>query len=138
MTLLDRCLEAARKGGRNPDAVSKSGLTRADFDQALNELTDLLRDDLEVSWRAFAKALDSSEGRLLYAAREAAPAPEPQDCVHKQDGEPVTKAERKIYERVRKHMRQHPGVDREHALIRVLEAEPDLYRDYLLESENRL
>jgi hypothetical protein len=129
-----RCLAAARACQRNPSLVAKSGdfPTREEFDAAIDELADVLWDSqVEPCWKAYARALDSSEGQLLYAARELAPVPEP-PFVRKRE-EPVTKAEERIQKAVTEYVARHAGVPRERALIQVLENNPSLYTAYLRE-----
>ena len=84
----------------------------------------------EPNYKAYARALDSPEGQLLYAARERAPKMEPAVRVQKRE-EPITKAERKIHKLAAEYMVRHPGVTRERAVIKVLERNPELHTRYL-------
>jgi hypothetical protein len=127
-----RCIDAARACQRNPSVVCKQDFpSRADFDSALDELADVFWDaEAEPAWRAYGHALDSPDGKLLYAAREQARYVEP---VHQQEPEVITKAEARIHQRITKYQKNHPGVTPEQALIRVLENDPQLYTQYLSE-----
>jgi hypothetical protein len=127
----ERCLNAARASQRDPTAVRKCDFpSRKDFDDALDELADVLWDcEAEPCWKAYARAMDSPDGQLLYAAREQArPVVKP---VCQPEPVPVTKAEQKIFTRIAKYQKSHPGVTPEKALIKVLEANPGLYTAYL-------
>jgi hypothetical protein len=127
-------MAAARAAARDPAVVTKADYpSRDDFDAALEELAGLLWDpEQEPNYTAYARALDSPEGRLLYAAREWAPKPlDPPVQVQKL--EPLAKAERKIHKLAAEYRARHHGTTPEKAVIRVLDSNPDLYTQYLRE-----
>jgi hypothetical protein len=130
--LLNRCLAAARTCVYDPDVVNKADFpTRSQFDKALEKLANGIWRDDEQYCKAFIRAADSEEGQLLYYARERA-APDPQE-IRKAESIRLTKAETAIETEVVKYVSEHPGTTKEKAFIRVLDANPKLYRAYLLE-----
>jgi hypothetical protein len=125
-----RCITAACTCQRDPTAVRKCDFpSRKDFDDALDELANVMWDcEAEPAWRAYARAMDSPDGQLLYAAREQA---QPVVPVYRPEPEPVSEAEQKIHQRIANYQKSHPGITPERALIRVLETDPQLYTKYL-------
>jgi hypothetical protein len=122
--LVDRSLS------RDPLSILKSDLTKRDFDIALDELADQLwNDDREPFFKAYARAMNSEAGNLLYQAREWAASAPPVEPIRK--AQPVTKAEETITSKVAEYRAAHPRVSGEKALVEVLNREPQLCTDYL-------
>jgi hypothetical protein len=131
--LLDRCLAVARN--TDPSRIHKTDLTGDDFDEALQQLADSQWDaEHEPAYRAYARAFESPDGMLLYAAREWARIPDPPAAVRKREPA-TTKTERRIHALASEYQRQHPGTLHESAVCKVLERDPDLYARYMSECE---
>lgn len=142
MSILDRCINAAEAMSADLSVVRKSDFpNRADFDSAIEELADLFQKNdgtYEHWYQTYSRALESPAGQKLYAAREWAP--NPPEPVLNQQQEPVVqigKAEQRIYDEVAKYVKAHPDGNPALAMSRVLDADQQLYSDYLLECFNR-
>jgi hypothetical protein len=120
-------MEAAAAVPSDPAAVRKSALLRDDFDTALEELADSIQAPGERFYKAYGRALESPEGTLLYTARELATTP---DYVWKREAPVLSKSEHAIADAVTAYCADHPEYSREKALIRVLDSNPSLYREY--------
>jgi hypothetical protein len=130
--LMAKCLQAANECAREPWRVAKSGYpSRDEFDDAIAKLADDAWLDGEPYYRAYARALDSDDGRLLYLGRERARVPD--SVTKKPERVELTRAERDIESATRRYMQDHRGVVYEKALTAVLDAEPELYRRCLEE-----
>ena len=128
MPNLTRCLEAAQAVTRDLSVVRKSGFpTVPEFDAAIEELADYLQLDGERYYKAYARAMESPDGQLLYAARSWATNPEP---VWKREAPVLSKSEQAIADAVAGYRKIHKDCSSERALIKVLEARPELYGAY--------
>lgn len=129
MTVLTRCLKAAEAVARDPSVVRKAGFpSRPEFDAALEELADYMWRDGERYYKAYGRAFESPEGKLLYTARELAATPE--QVWKQQPPDVLRKSEQAIDAAVTAYCADHPQCSREKALIAVLETRPSLYQDY--------
>jgi hypothetical protein len=95
-------------------------------------LADSVWRDEERYATAYLRAFESPKGQLLYAAREVAPfPPEP---IRKREPERISKAEAAIADAVAAYRKEHSNCSPEKALLKVLEARPQLYQAYERES----
>jgi hypothetical protein len=101
--------------------------TVPEFDAALEELADYLQLDGERYYKAYARAMESPDGQLLYAARSWATNPDP---VWKREAPVLSKSEQAIADAVAAYTKEHPGCTPEKGLLQVLEARPELYQAY--------
>jgi len=95
--LVSKCMTAAQSG-------NISGLSRADFDTALDSVAKAVAIEEGVPFDdAFIALMEGEQGKMLYAAREACPASGPAPAVQKQDTT-ISKAEE--MERAAEHFSQ--------------------------------
>lgn len=134
MQTLCKCLTAAIAAQRNLSMARKADYpTGQEFDTALDELADYLRQGCEPFYKAYSRAMDSPSGELLYEAREhAVIAPVNQTAVV------LSKSERDIDNAVTEYVERNPSYTRERALVKVLDERPDLYRAYLQEQAQKI
>jgi hypothetical protein len=134
MNSIERCLDAARKCAREPFSIIKADYpTRDEFDDAIAKLADAIWLDNEPYHRAYARALNSDDGQILYWGRERAPVADP---VYKSaETVRLSKAEQAIESATGRYVEKHPGISYEQALTAVLENDPELYTQYLREQK---
>jgi hypothetical protein len=122
----------------DPYVVSKIAdlPSQSDFDEAIADLAAEMKQPGEDFHRAYARAMQSREGELLYRARDWVP-PTIQDVRKRDTQPPLMDSEVTIQKAMDQYAADHPACPRHLLLTRTLEANPQLYTDYEAERQRR-